>query len=224
MPDKKAVFGIHHLIVLGAAWGLAEAALGLGIRKCASVASGSVMTAVALFFIAVAWSATGRFLAVGIAVGLVTVIKLLDAYLLSLPVRHGAVANPIFAFWTEALAFLLIVAVLKEPLARRATGRAIGGALSALVAVNLFPLVKFVTGIPACVVAGTGYPLSLYYAPYAVGFSLITVPLGFKVGEWIAAAEAERSAFLRGQAYRYLVAPALAVLCLLIVALIRLAG
>ena len=224
MPEKKTAIGIHHLIVLGAAWGLSEAALGLGLQRCASLASGSVMTAVALFFIAAVWVATSRIVAVALTVALVTIIKLFDAYLLSLPVRHGAVANPIFAFWTEALAFLLIIAVLKEALAKKRTGQAVGGALSALVAVNIFPLVKYATGIPACVVTGTGYPLSLYYAPYAVGLSLISVPLGFMLGEWIAAAEARQGAFIHGKAYRYLVTPAAAALCLLIIALIRLAG
>ncbi len=224
MSEKKTAAGIHHLIVLGAAWGLAEAALGLGLQRCASLASGSIMTAVAFFFIAAVWVATRRIVAVALTVALVTVIKLFDAYLLSLPIRHGAVANPIFAFWTEALAFLLIAAVLKETLTQKRTGQAVGGALSALVAVNLFPLVKFATGIPACVVAGTGYPLSLYYAPYAVGLSLITVPLGFKVGEWIAAAEARQDAFVRSKAYRYLITPAAAALCLLIIILIRLRG
>jgi hypothetical protein len=100
----------------------------------------------------------------------------------------------------------------------------LGGALAALVAVNLFPLVKFATGIPACVVAGTGYPQALYYAPFAIGLALITVPLGFLAGEGIAAAETRQDAFVRSKAYRYLVTPAAAALCLLIIFLIRLAG
>jgi hypothetical protein len=224
MSDKKTAVGIHHLIVLGAAWGLAEAALGLGIKKCASVASGSIMTAVALFFLAAAWMATRRVLSLVLTVVLVTGFKLFDAFLLGLPIKHGAVANPIFAFWTEALAFLLITAVLSETLAKKWAGRAVGGALAALVAVNLFPLVKYATGIPACVVTGTGYPLSLYYAPLAVGLSFLTVPLGSSVGEWILAGEARQSSFVRSRAYRYLVTPVAAVLCLLIMAVIRLAG
>jgi hypothetical protein len=223
MSEQKSAVGIHHLIVLGAAWGLAEAVLGLGLQRCASLASGSIMTAVALFFIAAVWVSTHRAAGLALTVALVTAIKLFDAYLLSLPVRHGAVANPIFAFWTEALAFLLIVAVLKETLAQKRRGQAVGGALAALVAVNVFPLVKYATGIPACVVAGTGYPLSLYYAPFAIVLSLVTVPLGFKVGDWIAAAEARKGAFVRSKAYRYLITPAAAALCLLVIALIRLA-
>jgi len=55
--------------------------------------------------------------------------------------------------------------------------------MSALVAVNLFPLVKFATGLPACVVPGTQYPLALYYAPWAIAISAITCPLGMMLGE-----------------------------------------
>ncbi len=224
MAKEPSASGIPHVIILGAVWGLAEAGLGLGLKSCASFASGSIMTAVALFFIAAVWAATHRVLSLAMTVALATVIKLFDADLLALPVRHGAVANPIFAFWTEALAFLLIMAVLKNALVQKKPGQAAGGALAALVAVNLFPLVKYATGIPACVLAGTGYPLSLYYAPYAVGLSLLTVPLGFGLGGWISAAEARRGAFIRSKAYRYLVPPAAAAACLLIIALIRRAG
>ena len=48
-------------LILGSAWGLAEAALGFGLQKCASMVSGSLMTGVALFFIAAGWAATRRF-------------------------------------------------------------------------------------------------------------------------------------------------------------------
>jgi hypothetical protein len=223
MPKKFPAIAFHQVIMLGAVWGLAEAALGLGLQKCASLASGSIMTAVAFFFIAAVWVATSRVVGLALSVVMVTIIKLFDAYLLSLPIRHGAVANPIFAFWTEALAFLFMIIVIKDSLVQKKTGRAVLGAASALVAVNLFPLVRYATGIPACVVAGTGYPLALYYAPYAIGLSLITVPLGFKVGEWITAAEAQQDTFVRSKAYRYLITPAVAALCLLIIVLIRLA-
>ena len=50
METKSFPKWIPQVIVLGAAWGLAEAALGLGLHKCASQASGSIMTGVALFF------------------------------------------------------------------------------------------------------------------------------------------------------------------------------
>lgn len=171
------------VIVLGSVWGVSEAALGMGLRSCASFVSGSVMTGFALFFIAAAWAIARSVSGVGILVLVACAFKMFDALLLSLPVLHGAVGNPIFAFFMEGAAFLFLVAVFNESLREKAYGRAVLGGLGALVAVNLFPLVKFATGVPACVVSGTGYPLALYYAPLAVAFSLVTVPAGFWIGE-----------------------------------------
>jgi len=224
MAKKFPSDQIPNIVMLGAVWGLAEAGLGLGLQKCASLASGSIMTAVALFFIAATWVLTRNVVGLFLAVFVVSLMKLFDAFLLSLPLRHGAVVNPIFAFWTEALAFLLIVLVLKETLAHKKAGQAALGGLAALTAVNLFPLAKFATGIPACVVPGTNYPLSLYYAPFAIGISLLTVPLGFWVGEKIAVAQAKQESLGRMRASRYIVSPAALILCLLIIAIIRLAG
>src|SRR4030042_1895457 len=213
-----------HIVMLGAVWGFAEAGLGLGLPKCASLASGSIMTGVALLFIAAAWVLPRRTVGVVLMVALVTLMKLFDAFLLGLPVKHGAVANPIFAFWMEALAFLLIVAVIKESLAQKKHGQAILGAGAALLAVNIFPLVKFATGIPACVLAGTGYPLSLYYAPIAVGLSMIMVPAGFWLGDRIAVSENAHEAFVRGKAFRYWISPVALAVSLLLMAVMRRAG
>ena len=74
-----------------------------------------------------------------------------------------------------ALAFLVIVAVLKRTLTQKPAGQALAGGMSALLAANLFPLVRFATGVPACVAAGTGYPLSLYYIHIAVAASMAPV-------------------------------------------------
>ena len=76
---------------------------------------------------------------------------------------------------------------MMKALVKKHAGRGLLGGLTALIAVNVFPLVKFATGIPACVVPGTAYPLSLYYAPIAIGVSLFTVPLGWLAGERLAA-------------------------------------
>jgi len=182
------------------------------------------MTGVALLFIATAWVLTRRAAGVFLLVALVTIMKLFDALLLSLPVKHGAVANPIFAFWVEALAFLFFIAIIKESLAQKRQGQAVLGGAAALLAVNLFPLAKFATGIPACVYKATGYPLSLYFAPIAVGLSLIMVPAGFWLGERIAASEGAHEAFVRGKAFRYWVSPLTLAVSLLLMAALRLAG
>lgn len=224
MSQKISSPHFASIVMLGAVWGFAEAGLGLGLQRCASLASGSIMTGVALLFIATAWVLTRRAVGVVLMVVLVTLMKLYDALLLGLPVKHGAVANPIFAFWMEALAFLLVIAFIKESLAQKKHGQAALGAGAALLAVNVFPLVKFVTGIPACVYAGTGYPLSLYYAPIAVVLSMITVPSGFWLGERIAVGESAHEAFVRGKAFRYWISPVTLAISLLLIAALRLAG
>ena len=114
-------------------------------------------------------------------VGLAASFKLFDALLLGLPVLHGAVGNPIFAIVMEGAAFILIVSVVSRSLIGRAAGQGVAGGLSALVAINLFPLVKYATGVAPCV-TGTSYPLALYYAPIAVAVSVLTVPLGVRAG------------------------------------------
>ncbi|MDH4196331.1 MAG: hypothetical protein OEW05_02885 [Candidatus Aminicenantes bacterium] len=175
------------VLALGAVWGVAEAGLGMGLRQCAAQISGALMTGVALFFLAAGRRLVRRATAVVVMVGTAAVFKLFDALLLGLPVRHGAIANPIFAFVVEGAAFLAVIALFRKELAEKHAGRGLLGGLTALIAVNVFPLVKFATGIPACVVPGTAYPLSLYYAPIAIGVSLFTVPLGWLAGERLAA-------------------------------------
>jgi hypothetical protein len=176
------------VLVLGGLWGLSEAALGMSLRACASTVSGSLMTGAALFFLAAAWTVAPRLATAAAMVAIASSFKLLDALLLGLPVLHGAIGNPIFAIVMEGAAFVLIVAVVSRSLAGKAVGQGAIGALSALVAVNLFPLVKYATGVAPCV-TGTSYPLSLYYAPIAVAVSALTVPLGVLAGTAVRAFE-----------------------------------
>jgi len=176
------------VLVLGSLWGLSEAALGMYLRQCASTVSGSVMTGAALFFLAAAWAVSPRIKSTALMVGVAAGFKLFDALLLGLPVLHGAIGNPIFAIVMEGAAFALIVSVVSKSVAGKASGQGLAGGLSALVAVNLFPLVKYATGVAPCV-TGTSYPLSLYYAPIAVALAAVTVPLGLRAGAALAALE-----------------------------------
>jgi len=210
------------VVILGAVWGLSEAALGMGLRSCASFVSGSLMTGVALFFIATSWVVSRRILGVALLIVIACLFKMFDAFFLSLPVMHGAVANPIFAFIMEGAAFLVLITIINKKLKQKKAGQAILGGLAALLAVNLFPLVKYATGIPACVFPGTGYPLSLYYAPLAVSLSLVTVPLGFLVGAQIEAFETKFEGATLGRKLRYFASPVTLILCLAIILLIRL--
>lgn len=216
----KSYLGI--VIILGAVWDFSEAALGMGLRSCASFFSGAIMTGVAFFFIASSWYLTRNILCIALLVGLTSLFKMFDALLLSLPIQHGAVANPIFAFFMEAIAFLVLISIFKEKLKQKIGGQALLGGMAALLTVNLFPLVKYVTGIPACVFPGTGYPLSLYYAPLAVSLSLITIPLGALAGAKIKTLETKFEPSTRTGRLRYLVSPATLILALAIIALIRL--
>ena len=221
--EKRLYSGsqIGFIVMLGAVWGLSEAALGMGLRSCASVVSGSIMTGVALFFIAACWVISQSAWGIALLIIVASLFKLFDALLLSLPVLHGAVANPIFAFFMEGLAFLIIVSLVKDKLFKKTGSQALIGGMSALIAVNLFPLVKFATGIPACVAAGTGYPLSLYYAYVAVALSLVTVPIGILIGEKLSSLDRGLARALSIKKIQYIASPAAVILCLLIVFLIR---
>jgi hypothetical protein len=223
MSRKISASNLGFLVICGAVWGLSEAALGLALQSCARLASGSLMTGVALFFISAAWVRTRRFTGPALVVALALAFKLFDALLLGFPIKHGAIANPMFAFVTEGLAFLVIVPFLAEAWKRRTVGQAFLGGISALLAVNLFPLVKYATGIAACVFPGTTTPLSLVYAPLAVGVSLLTVPLGFFVAAKVGALEGKTATPPNAAAWRWLVPAAALVFCLAIQALIRLA-
>lgn len=207
------------ILALGSVWGLSEAALGMYLRQCASTVSGSLMTGAALFFLAAAWAVSPRIQAIAGMVLLASFFKLFDAMLLGLPVAHGAIANPIFAIVMEGAAFLLLVSIVRKELTAKPAGQGLAGGLSALLAVNLFPLVKFGTGIAACVVPGTAIPLSLYYAPIAVLLSMLTVPAGFWAAKRVTALEA-RLAPAGPPKIRWL-SPAALVLCLAALALLR---
>jgi hypothetical protein len=205
---------------LGGLWGLSEAALGMYLRQCASTVSGSLMTGGALFFLAAAWTVSPRLQTIAGMVVLASLFKLFDALLLGLPVLHGAIANPIFAIVTEGAAFFLFVSIIRGDTQSRGFGRGLVGGLTALLAVNVFPLVGFATGIAACKVPGTSLPLSLYYSPIAIGLSALTVPAGFWVGARVSSLEA-RLAPLGAAKLRWAARVAFA-LCVAALALLRL--
>lgn len=218
--QSKSYMGI--VVMLGAVWGLSEAGLGMWLRSCASFLSGSLMTGAALFFIAAAWFVSRRILGVALIVAIACLFKMFDALLLSLPIQHGAVGNPIFAFLVEGLAFLVLFSLFAKKQKRKTGRQAILGGMSALLAVNLFPLVKFATGVPACVFPGTTMPLSLYYAPVAVVLSSVTVPLGIWAASKITALETKLEEANRSRRLRIIASPAALLLCLVIITLIRL--
>ncbi|MHB8056211.1 MAG: hypothetical protein ACYDH3_13280, partial [Candidatus Aminicenantales bacterium] len=158
--------------------------LGIGLNACAASISGSVMTAVALFFAAAAWVSPGRKAAnVALLVSVAIVFKMFDVVLLGLPLGSTAVVHPAFAFVLEGAAFLAAGALFARFLKPSPGRRIFWGGASALAAVAAFPLVRLVSGVPACVVPGSTVPLAWAYAPLAVGLSMLTVPLGLKMAE-----------------------------------------
>lgn len=173
---------LAYALVIGSLWGFGEIALGAGLKSCAHLMSGSLMTGVALFAIAVAWVSSGNILTPVLAVIIASVFKLFDAVLLSLPIMHGAIGNPIFAFLLEGMAFIVLIAVFRNVSWKSTRSRAMLGGGSALIAVAMFPLVKYATGVPACVYPNTMVPLSVFFAPLAIAFSALTVPLAFAAG------------------------------------------
>jgi hypothetical protein len=211
------------VILLGSLWGLSEAALGMGLRTCAAMVSGSIMTGVALLFLTAGWVVSRKIWSVFLMVFIAACFKMFDALLLSLPLNHGAIGNPIFAFFMEALAFVLLISILSRKITDKPTGQALFGGLSAVLAVNLFPLVKFATGVPACVAAGTGYPLSLYYIHYAVLISAACVPLGFWAGSRIKEYQSRWLLSPAAQKFDLILPPAVLILCLAFIAVLRLA-
>ncbi|MFH1011219.1 MAG: hypothetical protein V1784_08295 [bacterium] len=212
------------LVAAGSLWGLSEAGLGMYLRgTCAHSITGSVMTGVAILFLAMSLAFSRKLHTALIVLGVAVIFKLLDAFLLGLPVLHGAIINPIFGFVTEALAFVILFAAVGAHLKEKLHGRAILGGLSALAAVNLFPFVGHFTGIPACVVAGTQFPLSLYYAPFAVVLSAATCPLGMSLGERLAVGFFEQAKPRKFAVLIRVSAPAISVICLAVMILFRIA-
>jgi hypothetical protein len=223
MNNSIAKSHLGLVIVLGSVWGLSEAALGMGLRNCAAVVSGSVMTGVALFFMAAGWVVSRRISGVLLLAMIASFFKMFDALLLSLPIKHGAIGNPIFAFFMEAIAFVLLVSIVKDKMVQKPTGQALLGGMAAALAVNLFPLVKYATGVPACAVPGTGYPLSLYYIHVAALASLVTVPLGFRAGAKMETFVARLTQSRAQEKLEYILSPAAFLICLVTVLLLRLA-
>lgn len=209
------------IIMLGSLWGLSEALLGMWLRTCASLMSGSVMTGVAFFFIAATWFLSPHVIAVFLLILIASLFKMFDALILSLPIQHGAIGNPIFAFFTQGVVFLFLSGRIMKNQQKRKSGQALLGGISALLASGFFPLVKFVTGVPACVYPGTATPLAVYFAPLAIAISVISVPAGFWAGSRISNASSGSPAVTVHEKMNYWISPAILAICLAIITIVR---
>jgi len=128
-------------IVVGAIWGLAEALVGMYMRQTVAYGmTGSIMTGIVALLLAFGYGAIRQSGLLFISLAMVVLFKLLDAWLLHLPVVHGAVGNPIFAIILEVLALCLVVNIIRPELKSKLYGQALIGALYALIAVTAFPV------------------------------------------------------------------------------------
>jgi hypothetical protein len=209
------------ILAVGSVWGLTEFAFGMGLQKCATMYTGAILTGVAFFWLSFIWSITRKILPILILVGMAMLFKFMDALLLPVAWNHGSILNPIFAFFTLMLGFILLSSLFKKQFSTRLRNRVLVGAGAALVATALFPLVKFATGSPACLYAGTNIPLAIYTAPVAMFISMLTVPLGFMAAERYAKRMPDQSGIGHGSFLARLWSPAIVLCCLLIITLIR---
>ncbi len=219
--NKSAVkSNLGMIMVVGSVWGLTEFAFGMGLQKCATLYTGAVLTGLAMFWLSFIWSTTRSIVPVLIIVGIAMAFKWLDALLLQVAWNHGSIVNPIYAFFTIMLGFVLLIGLFRKRFTSSLLSRILMGAGAAIIACALFPLAKFATGVPACAYAATNIPLAIYTAPVAIILSMISVPLGFRAATWYSEKKdinGERSATL----FARLWSPAVVLCCLLIITLVR---
>lgn len=218
-PALKNNLGI--IVAIGSVWGLTEFAFGMGLQKCATLYTGAILTGIAFFWLSFVWSLTRQVLPVLIIVGMAILFKFLDAFLLPVTWNHGSILNPIFAFFSLMLGFMLFSYLLRKQFSSSLLNRVTVGAGAALVATGLFPLVKYATGIPACMYASTHIPLAIYTAPVAIFISMITVPLGFAASERYTTRILENQNTRQASLLTRIWSPAVVLCCLLIITLIR---
>jgi len=174
---------IWFMIAIGTVWGLMETLLGMALRQTSIYfLTGSIMTGLVGFLLIFGQTVSRRLPYLAIPLTIVIIFKALDAWMLHLPAMHGSIGNPVFAMFLEVGALAGVVAVSKPYEKQRYVYQIGAGALYAILAVIFFPMVKYFTGVPACVVSGTSIPLCLYYAPLAILIAGGAFPLGIALG------------------------------------------
>lgn len=221
MEKKSFKQSIAFILLIGSAWGLTEATLGMELHDSFQQISGSLMVGLAFFFIASGWIITRNMAAIIGIVILAGIFKMLDAILLSVPVNSNSILNPVFGFFTQGAGFLILFGILKEKELKTRFSQAMLGGGAALISVLLFPLVGLATGFPACVYAQTNIPLSIYFAPVTITLSLILVPLGFLAGEQLSVILSDRKTNDRRTSISTIFSPLFLLFCVVAIVLIR---
>ncbi|UCG28209.1 MAG: hypothetical protein JSV24_02290 [Bacteroidales bacterium] len=221
MEKKSLKQSILFVLLIGSAWGLTEAIVGLNLHNSFQQIAGSLMVGLALFFIATGWITTRNILAITGIVILAGLFKMLDALLLSVPVNSNSILNPVFGFFTQGAGFLVLFGILKEKGLRTRLLQGMWGGGAALISALLFPLVLVFTGFPACVYAQTRIPLSIMFAPVAIALSFILVPLGFQLGEKLNVILSGNQAKEKKSVPATVVSPLFLVISVVIIVLVR---
>lgn len=179
MKTKITSTDFKMILIAGSVWGMSEVLMGAWLNGCAFKYTGAVMTGLAFFYMSFTLTATRKMISLLLLLTIAILFKMLDAVLLSVPVTHGSVMNPSFAFILEVMGFCIIAAVVGKRFFQKTGSRLITGAGAAIFAVVLFPVAGFVTGSAACLVAGTQIPVSIYTSPLTIALSMFTVTTGF---------------------------------------------
>ncbi|MCX7020487.1 MAG: hypothetical protein NTY46_16155 [Candidatus Sumerlaeota bacterium] len=189
--DIRAVMPV---VALGCAWGVVESFAGVSLRgSCARMFTGSLLTGASIFFFAAASGYGLRLIMLSVLPLIAGSLRIYTGFLLDQKIMSGAVANPVFAFWMECAAFMLVFFVARKCLSRGLTAGMTMGAFTAILAAVLFLPVKVFTGIPACVVPGGSTPLAVWGMPVGAVMGAVMMPFGLWAGRCLRNASATTS-------------------------------
>ncbi|MCR4404438.1 MAG: hypothetical protein NUW06_04050 [Candidatus Acetothermia bacterium] len=208
------------IVVFGSLWGTLEATVGGLLHLVHFPYAGAIMANIGFTLMATA-VAIYRRPSLPLGIGLVAAsFKLLDILLLSLSPFAQAVVNPAVAIVLEALAFQVAVTLLWKPYLKGSLARSGAGLLGMYLAYFAIALVFFYAlgrGPREVLTPGELLSFALRDGALAAGITLLSVPLGHRLGQWLSQAK-ERAILARPKLY-YLGATGLIALCWLAAAL-----
>jgi len=217
----RVIIGI---LVFGSIWGLLEATLGGFLNMIIFPNKGAIMGGIGMAIMGAAL-AIYRKPAMLPGIGIVAAsFKLLNSWLLFVPVSAIHIVNPAMAIFLESLAFSLVVTFLMYRIDKNVYVGAWGAFLAGLISVTAYgyfsvyimhaPLFERmgVSSVPGFI-AGHGVIQAVFFGMLA--------PLGYLVGRKLAATA---PVFLRRPLYYYATSAAIVCVCLVISAIAVQAG
>ncbi len=213
------------ILVFGSIWGFLEATLGGFLHMVIFPNKGAIMGGIGVAIMGTAL-AIYRKPAMLPGIGIVAAsFKLLNVWLLFIPINAFWVINPAIAIIFESLAFCLVAAFVSNRMARNVfAGVAAGASVGLVTAVAFAYLAVYVTGFPffermgvgsiAQFIAGQGLVQAAFFA--------ILAPVGYLVGTKLAARTFSVS--INRPALYYVTSAAVVCLCWGISAIVVMAG